>query len=547
LIGSLRLAISALRRVAANPDIRRAETAWMLSYAAEWAWLVALFVYAYGVGGVATVGLAGLVRTLPAGILAPALSSLADRLPRHRVLLGIHAGRGSLVGLAAINLAVGGPPWVVFVIAALEGLLGVLHRPTYMTLMPSLARAPEELVASNAASGTMEGIGTLVGPAVGGILIALAAPWATFAVPSATFFVAAAIVLGIRPAQQLLATPAAERGWSVMAGGIRAMIQYPHAGWLLGLFGAQIFVRGLLNVLLVGASVQLLGLGEEGVGLLTAAMGAGGFVGALLAMTLVGRARVAPFFTMGLILWGTPILIIGLLPNAGLAVLVLVVLGVGNAILDVAGFTLLQRTVPNAVRGRVFGMLESIVMLGLAAGSVVAPVMVNVLGLQGALIAAGVVLPAAAVLTWPLVRRTDDLAVIPAREMAVLRGVPMLHFLPLTVLEQIAEAAHPARFAAGSPIIRQGDAGDSFYVLAEGSAAASVDGHTVRHMQAGDSFGEIALLENVPRTATVTAETDAEAYLIDRAAFVCAVTGDRQSLAAAQDVIGERLAAESVE
>ena len=547
MIGSLRTAISALRRVAANPDIRRAEVAWMLSYTAEWAWLVALFVYAYGVGGVAAVGLAGLVRTLPAGILAPALSSLADRLPRHRVLLGIHAGRGSLVGLAAINLAAGGPAWVVFAIAAMEGLLGVLHRPTYMTLMPSLARAPEELVASNAASGTMEGIGTLVGPAVGGILIAFAAPWATFAVPSATFFAAAAIVLGIRPAQQLRVARAAERGWSVMAGGIRAMIDYPQAGWLLGLFGAQIFVRGLLNVLLVAASVQLLGLGEQGLGLLTAAMGVGGFVGALLAMTLVGQARVAPFFTLGLLLWGTPILIIGLLPNAGLAVVVLVVLGIGNAVLDIAGFTLLQRTVPNAVRGRVFGMLESIVMLGLAAGSVLAPVLVIVLGVQGALIAAGLVLPTLAILTWPLVRRTDDLAVIPAREMAILRAVPMLHFLPLTVLEQVAESAHPARFTAGSPIIRQGEEGDNFYVLAEGSAAASVDGHTVRHMQAGDSFGEIALLRDVPRTATVTAETDAEAYLIDRAAFVCAVSGDRQSLAAAQDVIGQRMATETLE
>jgi len=540
-IDSLRLAVSALRRVAANPDIRRAEVAWMLGYAAEWAWLVALFVYAYGVGGVAAVGLAGLVRSLPAGILAPALSSLADRLPRHRVLLGIHAGRGLLVGLVAVNVAGGGPTWVPFALAALEGLLAVLHRPTYMTLIPSLARAPEELVASNAASSTMEGIGTLIGPLLGGALVALAAPWATFAAPSALFLLAAVIVLGIHPAQQLQITRAAERGWALLISGIRAVGHYPHAGWLLGLFGAQIFVRGLLNVLLVAASIQLLGLGEEGVGLLNAAMGAGGFAGALAAMTLVGRARVAPYFSLGLVLWGSPILIIGLVPNAGLAVAVMVVLGAGNAILDVAGFTLLQRTVPNAVRGRIFGILETIVMLGLAGGSALAPLMVAVLGLNGALIATGALLPSLAIVSWPLVRRTDSLSVIPVREMAILRAVPMLRYLPLTVLEQVAEGAHPRRFAAGSRIIGQGEAGDSFYVLAEGSAAASIDGETVRHMRAGDSFGEIALLRDVPRTATVTAETDGEAYVIDRQVFVCAVSGDQQSLAAAQQVIGQRL------
>jgi MFS family permease len=541
-IGSLRLAISALRRVAANPDIRRAQVAWMLGYAAEWAWLVALFVYAYGVGGVATVGLAGLARTLPAGVLAPALSSLADRLPRHRVLLGIHAGRGALVGLVAFNVATGGPAWAPFVLAGLEGLLGVLHRPTYMTLMPSLARAPEELVASNAASSTMEGIGTLIGPAIGGVLVAVAAPWVTFAVPSGIFLAAAVIVLGIRPAQDLAVARAAQRGWSVVITGFRGLADHPHASLLLGLFGAQIFVRGLLNVLLVAASIQLLGLGDQGVGLLNAAMGAGGFAGALFAMTLVGRERMAPFFSLALIAWGSPILLIGLVPNAGLAVAAMAVLGAGNAVLDVAGFTLLQRSLPNAVRGPVFGILETIVMLGLAAGSVLAPLMVTVLGLPGALIATGALLPVLAVLTWPMVQRTDGLAVIPAREMAILRGVPMLRFLPLTVLEQVAQAARPTHFAAGSRIIGQGEAGDTFYVLAEGSAAASVDGRTVRHMQTGDSFGEIALLRDVPRTATVTAETDGEAYIIDREVFVCAVSGDRQSLAAAQDVIGQRLA-----
>ncbi|HET6819083.1 MAG TPA: MFS transporter [Candidatus Limnocylindria bacterium] len=541
MLRSLSALVAALRRVFANPDIRRAEAAWMLGYTAEWSWLVALFVFAFGVGGIPAVGLVGVARTLPAGLLAPVLSSLTDELPRRRVLLAVHGGRAAFIGVAALSVLSGWPAWVVLAVAPFDGLLAVLHRPTYMALMPSLARAPEELVASNAASGTMEGIGTLVGPALGGALIAWGAVPVTFAVPAAVFGVAAIAVSGIRPAQAL--QPARGEGhWSGLLRGIRALRDQPHAALILGLFGAQIFVRGLLNVLLVATSVELLLLGKEGVGFLNAAMGAGGFIGALAAMTLAGRTRLAPSFSLGLVLWGSPILLIGLVPTAFVAVAVLAVLGAGNAVLDVAGFTLLQRIVPNAVRGRVFGVLEAIVMLGLSIGSALAPVLVAVLGLRGALVATGTLLPLLAVITWPIVRRTDALAVIPAREMDLLRRVPMFRLLPLTVLEQVAGAATEERFVAGTRLIGQGETGDRFYVLAGGEAQTDVDGEVVRALRPGDSFGEIALLRDVPRTATVTAATDVSAFVIDRQAFVCAVSGDRQSMAAADQVIGERLA-----
>jgi hypothetical protein len=541
MLRSLASALSALRRVFANPDIRRAELAWMIGYAAEWAWLVALFVYAFGVGGVAAVGLVGVVRTLPAGLLAPAISSLTDRVPRHRVLLGVHGGRAILIGLAAISVAAGWPPVVVFVVAPLDGFLAVLHRPTHMALMPSLARAPEELVASNVASSTLEGVGTLVGPAIGGGLVAIGLTSVSFAVPAGLFLLAAGTVLGIRPAQILRTVHVTRGGMAVLLGGIRALVDHPHAGLLLGLFGGQIFVRGVLNVLLVAASVQLLALGEEGVGILNAAIGAGGFMGALFAMSLVGRTRLAPSFSLGLVLWGMPILLVGLLPSAVIAVLALAVLGAGNAVLDVAGFSLLQRSVPNAVRGRVFGLLEAIVMLGLSLGSAIAPALVAVLGVQGALIATGALLPLLAVLSWPSVRQIDVLAVIPAREMELLRGVPMFRLLPLTVLEQVAGDVAPMQFSAGATIIRQGEAGDRFYILDKGEAEAIINGKAVNHMHSGDWFGEIALLRDMPRTATVIAETDTVAFAIEREAFRVAVSGDRHSLAAAQEVIGERL------
>ena len=541
MLHGLSSALSALRRVFANPDIRRAELAWMLGYAGDWAWLVALFVFAFGVGGVGAVGLVGVVRTLPAAVLAPALSSLTDRMPRHRVLLGVHGGRALLIGVAAVSVAAGWPAWLVFAITPLDGLLAVLNRPTHMALMPSLARSPDELVASNVASSTLEGVGTLVGPAIGAALVAVGMTPITFAAPAAIFLLGAASVFGIQPAQRLRPARSPGGGLAVVLGGIQAVRDHPHAGLLLGLFGAQILVRGILNVLLVAASVQLLALGDEGVGLLNAAIGAGGFAGALFAMSLVGRTRMAPSFTLGLVLWGTPILLIGLLPSALLAAVALAVLGAGNAVLDVAGFTLLQRTVPNAVRGRVFGLLEAIVMLGLGVGSALAPLLVSAFGLRGALVATGALLPTLAVLTVRRVHQTDALAVIPEREMELLRGVPMFRLLPLTVLEQVAGDVRPMEFAAGTSIINQGEVGDRFYILVDGVAEATVDGHRVRRMASGDSFGEIALLRDLPRTASVTAKTPAIAFAIERESFCGAVSGDRQSLAAAQSVIGERL------
>jgi Cyclic nucleotide-binding domain/Major Facilitator Superfamily len=541
MIHSVAIALSALRRALSNPDIRRAELGWMTGWAAEWAWLVALFVFAFEAGGLTAVGLVGLARTLPAAVLAPAISSLTDRLPRHRVLLGVHRGRALLIGLAAFSVAVGWSPLVVYVIAPLDALLAVLHRPTHMSLMPSLARSPEELVAANVASSTLEAIGILAGPAIGGLLVATDQAALAFAVPAAAFGVAAGIVAGIRPGQQIwhMAEQAGLR--SVLLGGVRALAEYPHAALLLSLFGAQTLVRGILSVLLVVASIELLGLGEGGVGYLNAALGAGGLIGALAAVALVGRARLAPSFFMGLVLWGAPILVLGLVPQAGVALLSMGAVGAGNAMLDVAGFSLVQRSVPNAVRGRVFGMLEAIVMLTVGVGAALAPILVALLDVQGALIATGLMLPVLALVSWPRVSAADAHAIIPARELGLLRGVPMLRLLPLTVLEQLATELTEMRFSDGAEVIRQGEVGDRFYIVAEGAADVSVDGRVVRRMLPGDSYGEIALLRDVPRTASVTAEGDLVAFAVERDAFLAAVTGDRESHHAAEAVIGDRL------
>ena len=543
MIRRLSTALDALRRVLVNPDMRRAQLAWMLGYAADWSWLVALWVYAYQTSGVVAVGILGLARTLPAAILSPALSTITDRLPRHRVLLGIHLGRAALIGLAAAAVASDLSPQLVYAIAPLDALLGVLHRPTHMPLMPALARSPEELVASNVASSTFEGIGTLVGPALGGLLVAYAAPAWGFVVPSLLFATAALSVSGIRPAQALLRESVRAGLVTTLLGGISALVEHPRAGLVVGLFWAQVIVRGLLNVLLVVAAVELLGIGEEGVGYLNSAIGAGGFIGVLVTVTLVGRRQMAAPFAAGLFLWGTPIVLIGLLPFAPAAIVFLALLGIGNAVLDVSGFTIMQRGVPNALRGRVFGVLESGVMLGTGIGSGLAPVLLGLLGIRGALIATGLVLPLLAVISWRWLGRVDADAVIPERELALLRGVPMLAPLPMTILEQVAGDAVPVSYADGETIIRQGDAGNCFYILATGRAEVSADGAERAAMGPGDSFGEIALLRNVPRTASVVAVGPVEGFAVGREAFVGAVSGDLRSRDAAEAVMQERLAA----
>jgi MFS family permease len=539
-MGSLRTSVAALGRVLRNPDMRRALVAWMSGWAAEWAWLVALFVYAFGAGGLAVVGLVGLARTLPAAILAPVLGSLTDRFPRHRVLLGVHAGRAVLIGLATVAVVGEWSPLVVYAIGSLDALLAVLHRPTHMSMLPALARSPDELVGANVASSTVEAVGILAGPAIGGALVATGQVPLTFAAPALLFVVGAIAVAGLRPAQRLRAGAKGGIADSLL-GGLRALRDHPHAALLLGIFATQTLVRGVLSVLIVAGAIQLLGMGEQGVGYLNAAIGAGGFVGALSSMALMGRTRLAPTIFLGLVLWGAPILVTGVAPAVWVALAAMAVLGAGNAVLDVGGFTLLQRSVPNAVRGRVFGVLEALVMLSVGVGAAVGPLLVLWLGVQGAWIATGAVLPLLAVVAWRGIAAADRHAVIPERELTLLRGVPMLQVLPLTVLEQVAADLHPMHFAAGEVVISQGAVGDRFYVIGSGEVEVDVSDQVVRRLGPGESFGEVALLRDVPRTADVVAVTDLELYAVGREAFVCAVTGDRQSMRAAEQVISERV------
>ena len=532
--------LTPLRSALGNADIRRVQLAWGAAIAAEWAHFVAFGVFAYETGGASGVGIAGLVRLLPAAFVAPFAASLGDRFPRERFLLALtFVGSAALAGSAIAFYA--DVDVLVFAFAALLGLAVTLVRPTLQALLPSLARTPEELIASNGATSTVESLGTLVGPLLAGVLVSLADVGLVFALGAGTLLLGAGLLARVNVEGRTALLPAAgeARARDAIAAGFRAIATAPRARLLVALIVAQTFIRGCLNVLIVVAAFRVLHAGGEAVGYLTAAIGIGGTVGAVGAVRLGGR-RLAVSFGIALVFWGLPIALIGPWPDLALAMVLLAVVGAANSVEDVAVFTLLQRLVPDHILTRVLGLIWSLAMGGVAVGSIAAPVLVEAIGPRPALVVVGAVLPLLALITY---RRLADIdgEVAPAPELELLERVPMFAPLSVAAKERVASRLLPLSVEAGELVIRAGETGDRFYIVDEGELDISAEGlHTTAHE--ADYFGEIALLRDVPRTATVKALVDSRLYALQRDDFLAAVTGHEAARAAGDAVVEQRLA-----
>ena len=532
--------LRAFGAVFGNPGLRRIELALAGSVAGEWAYAIALAVYAFDRGGAAAVGLVGLIRFLPSALSAPFAAVLGDRFRRGRVMVASDLLRALATAAAAAVALAGGPAGAVYALAAFIAVVSTAFRPAQAAILPSLARTPEELTAANVASTTIESVGSFVGPALGGLLLAATSAGVVFAATTATFVWSAVLVLGLaseRGGERRLAAgivAEAIAGFRIVAGQARLRL-------VVGLYAAQTLVAGALNVLLVVAALDLLDLGRSGPGFLNSAVGVGGLMGALVALALVGRHRLAGDFGLGLVLWGAPVALIGVWPHEAAALALLLVLGIGNTLVDVAALTLLQRAAPDEVLARVFGVIESLLVGAIGLGAILAPVLVSAVGIRGALIVAGALLPVLAVLAWPRLLRIDAGITVPDRELALLRALPMFAPLAPATLEHLATTLRPLRVDAGATVVREGEAGDRFYVIGSGRVDVSAEGRPHRALGPGDYFGEIALLRQVPRTATVVASEDVELFTLERDEFVAAVTGHPESQEAADAVIGARL------
>jgi len=534
-VSPLRSRLAAAALAGRNANVRSVELAWGAAISAEWAYFVALGVFAYDVGGAPAVGLAGLVRLLPAGFIAPVAASLGDRFRRERLLLAAMLLGAFALACSAVA-AYAGSWGGVLACAALVGISSTLIRPTLQALLPSLTATPGELVAANAATSTVESVGTLIGPLVAGVLVEQVSVGATFSVAAAALAVGVCLVFRVH-AEGPVTGRAASAGRPGFAW--RTVGQHPGAPVVVTLMVAQAFVRGCLNVLIVVAAFELLDGAGGTVGALTAAIGAGGVVGAVVSSTLRSR-RLARIFALSLFGWGIPIVLFAPSPQLFGALVLLAIVGASNSIEDVSGFTLLQRAIRDDALSGVLGLVWGAAMGALALGSIATPILVRELGARTAFVLVGVLLPVLTIAGFRRMKALDDMAA-PSRQQLLVDGVPMFEPLSLAAKERLATKLVPLDVQTGAAIVRAGDVGDRFYLIDSGTVRIGLeDGE--RQSGPGDYFGEIALMRDVPRTATVTAATATRLYAFERAHFLAAVTGHALAEAAAHGVVDARLA-----
>jgi len=525
-----------------NRSLRRLQLAWVGSSIGNWGYVVALMVYAYDHGGPGAVGLVGVIRWFPAALAAPFAGMVGDRFPRLRVMSVSDLLRMTSLAIAAVVVALNAPAAIVYVLAIVVTVISQVFQPAQAALLPTLSETPEQLAAANVVSSTIEYIGYFVGPALGGLVLAVSNVETVFALSAALFLWSAAMLFLIRLPAGEPPREAARGSWLEEASaGFRTIGRDSRLRLIVGLFAGQSLVYGAFVVLTAVAAIRLLDLGSPGVGYLNAALGVGGLIGGIAAAALVGVRRLALIFGLAMIVWGAPILGVGLWPEAAPAFILIGIAGLGMTLGDIAGYTLLQRMVPGEVLARVFGVARSAFYAAGGLGAILAPVLVDAIGIRATLIVSGAVLPAVTIPTLGMLSRIDRTITVPKAQLDRLLAIEMFAPLPAPTLELLASSLERISVPAGETVFRQGDHGDHFYIVDSGEIEIEIDGRVANVLEPGDHFGEIALLRDISRTATARARKETHLYGLDRDTFLGAVTGHAESTEAAETVVVARL------
>jgi MFS family permease len=525
----------------ANPALRKVEAAYFGFSCAEYGVWLSVLVYAYQRGGTSLAAAIAVIQLLPAAAVAPVASILTDRKGGAVGLLVGYLAQAMSIAATAALLLWPAPSVAVYLAAVAAASAVTLTRPAHAALLPALVDDPRELTAANVVTGWLESVSFFVGPALAGALIAVNGPGLACALFAGGVAVSAWLVAPL--ARRLEAVPAAvsdDRSEDAVAvlGVLRSA---PGVGILLALLAVQFVAIGALDVLVVVLAIKVLALGSSGAGYLDAAFGAGGVLGGFAAMALIGRRRLVPPLLLAAVAWGAAFLVLGAWPTVVGAFALLAAAGAGRTLLDVAGRTLLQRIVPDGVRGRVFGLLEGSSMLSLAIGSASVPLLAAAGGPRAAVAGVGGLLVVGAAATAQLLVRLESAAPDIAAELSLLRGSPIFGVLGAAQLEGLARSLTREDVPAGQIVVREGERGDRFYLVGSGRLTVTIGGSERARLASGDGFGEVALLRDGRRTATVSALEPVTLYALEREAFLEAVTGSTHAHRIAEHVVAEHL------
>ena len=553
-----------LKSVFVNRNLRRMQLAFAGSLIGNWAFTTAVSVWAYGEGGAKAVGIYYSIRLAVMALATPFVSTLADKYPRKRVMIYSDLYSAVLVVLATVCLYADTSALPIYVLAVVTAFGGSAFRAAQGAITPQLADTTEQLTASNGTASTLESLAIFVGPAIATGLLAVADVEIVFLLNVASFAWSMLMVAGIHVGRaeeesekaaepeslgEALAEAAeeeveqAEGFLRETSAGFRAIRRDKDLLVTVVEGSAQTVVAGALAVIPLVIAVEILNTGAKGVGLLDSVMGLGAIVGGIFAIARATKHKLGQDLIVGVFLWSFPLIVITIWPTPIAAFAVMAVLGFANPVVDVNVFTVIQRLTPDAVLGRVFGAFETCLIGTMAVGSAIAPLMLHLWGLRATVGVLGVVIGLIAVLGYPRMRSLDRRLEAPAG-LPLLRAIPMFAPLNPVTLDHLARVLDRVEVVAGDVIVHEGDESDLFYVIESGRVqVTAADGQVLREEGPGDYFGEIGLLRDVPRTATITAMEPTLLLALEREEFLDAVTGQGESRRLAEDVVTRRLRA----
>jgi len=515
--------------------------AWGAYIAAEQGLEIALVIYAYSAGGIKATGLLALARSIVSAVTAPFSAGLGDRYPRHLMLVLAASGTAVVVGAMAVSSWAGSGPWPVYVLALLSAVVIPAYRPVQAALLPQLSSTPAQLTAANVTVSMLEGLGNLAGPVLAGALILAAGAHYSFlalALLSAATAVAASRIREERPTYR----PAEGHSRKTLLAGFVTVAENADVRVLIGTFTVSMLVWGaFFQVLLVAVAVQRLGVNSGATGLLASAAGIGAILGAVGSAGLVGRRHLLPAMVIGVIAWSAALLILALTTATAVAYVMVIIPGAGLVLMDVVTFTLLQRAADDQVLARVFGVLESLMRAAIGIGAAGVALLASSASLSTTLIVVAALQPVGLAIAWRGLRRVDRLAGAPPERISLLRSIEMFEYLTPAGMERVAAHLEPMKAAKGTVVIRQGDVGDRVFLVDGGALEVLKDGAHVADLGPGSMVGEIALLRDVPRTATVVAAIDSDLYALGRDEFLRTVAGDAAVRGGADTMVDARL------